>query len=352
MRGRRNLQLRDLIITLFVGLAIYVGWVVRSTLLLIYVGLIFAIVFSPAVNWVERRRIGRWHPSRGAAILILLATVLGVITIFVVVAVPPISHDSQQLAVQLPNTVRKLRDRLDSLPFGARIAAHFDIQWLENALRSLAATALNVFQGITGGLMALLTIGLMTAYFILDGQRAFQWAMSLAPKSERDRLAATLLRAKDRVERWLVGQLALMAILGSLTAIALGLMGVRYFYAIAVFAGLANFIPILGPIATVILAGVMAAIDSWTKLLGVAVFYFAYQQVENAVLTPRIMRSTVDLPGIAVIIALALGGALAGILGAIVAVPTAALVGTVVNEYLESRDHEDQAGDLPLTDTE
>jgi predicted PurR-regulated permease PerM len=170
--------------------------------------------------------------------------------------------------------------------------------------------------------------------------------MSLTPKSERARLSATLLRAKDRVERWLVGQLALMAILGSLTAIALGLMHVRYFYAIAVFAGLANFIPILGPIATVILAGVLAAIDSWTKLLGVALFYFAYQQVENAVLTPRIMRSTVDLPGIAVIIALALGGALAGILGAIVAVPTAALVGTVVNEYLESREHEEP--DVPV----
>jgi predicted PurR-regulated permease PerM len=340
MRDQRHLQLRDLIITLFVGLAIYVAWVVRSTLLLIYVGLIFAVVFSPAVTWVQQRRIGKWHPSRGAAILILLVCVLAAISIFIFVALPPISRDSQALATQLPGTVSKLREKLQALPFGSSFAARVNTQSLENALRSLATTALSVFRGITGGLMALLTIGLLTAYFILDGQRAFQWAMSLAPQSERARLSATLLRAKDRVERWLIGQMALMAILASLTAIVLGILGVRYFYAIAVFAGLANFIPILGPIATVILAGAMAAIDSWGKLLGVVLFYFAYQQLENAYLTPRIMRSTVDLPGIAVIIALALGGALAGILGAIVAVPTAALVGTVINEYLESREHE------------
>jgi predicted PurR-regulated permease PerM len=123
-------------------------------------------------------------------------------------------------------------------------------------------------------------------------------------------------------------------ILGSFSALVLGLLKVRYFYAIAVFAGLANFVPILGPILTVIVAGIIAALDSWTKLLGVVIFYAVYQQVESAYLTPRIMRATVDLPGISVIVALTIGGELAGLLGAIVAVPTAALIATLVDELI------------------
>ena len=136
------------------------------------------------------------------------------------------------------------------------------------------------------------------------------------------------------MQRWLYGQLALMVILGSLSALVFGLLGVRYFYAIAVFAGVANFVPILGPIATVVIAGGVAALDSWTKLLGVLIFFAVYQQVENAYLTPKIMRTAVGLPGVAVIVALTIGGELAGLLGALVAVPTAALLATIITEYL------------------
>jgi len=139
------------------------------------------------------------------------------------------------------------------------------------------------------------------------------------------------------MQRWLYGQMLLMLILGSSSALVFGLLGVRYFYAFAVFAGVANFVPILGPIATVVVAGVVAGLDSWMKVVGVIIFYLVYQQVENAYLTPRIMRSAVDLPGVAVIVALTIGGELAGLLGAIVAVPTAALVATVVNDYLVRR---------------
>ncbi len=85
---------------------------------------------------------------------------------------------------------------------------------------------------------------------------------------------------------------------------------------------------------SVILAGIVAAFDSWWKLLGVVIFYFVYQQVENAFLTPRIMKSTLNLPPLAVIIALSLGGALAGVLGALIGVPTAALVTVILDEYV------------------
>ena len=84
---------------------------------------------------------------------------------------------------------------------------------------------------------------------------------------------------------------------------------------------------------TIILAGIVAAFDSWTKMAGVFIFYAIYINLENAVLTPRIMKSSVDLMGITVLVALLIGTALAGIVGALVAVPTAALVAVLLEEY-------------------
>jgi predicted PurR-regulated permease PerM len=340
-----HLRLKDLVIAEFIALGLFVAYYLRTTLLLLYVALIFAIVFTPAVKWVQQWRVYKWNPSRGAAILILLVIVLRAISLFLTLASGPIARDSNQFATQLPQTLSQLRNKLEALPFGSRLASAVNPESLQNALKSLAQTAVRVFRGVTGGLMALLTVPLVTAYLILDGPRTFGWSMSLVKEDERSRLATTLVRSRDRVQRWLVGQVILMFILGSLTALVLGLLHVRYFYLIAVFAGLANFVPILGPIATVILGASLAALDSWTKVLGVVAFYLVYQQVENAYLTPKIMRSTVDLPGIAVIVALALGSELGGILGAIVAVPTAALVGTIINEYGTHRE-ENRASSL------
>jgi len=93
-----------------------------------------------------------------------------------------------------------------------------------------------------------------------------------------------------------------------------GLLGLKYFYALALFAGLANIVPFAGAAISGTLAGLVALIDSPAKMLGVGLFYVVYYQIESAILTPHIMKSTVDLPPLAIIIALAIGAGLAGIL--------------------------------------
>jgi len=324
-------------IALFLALLLYIAYVVRTAALLIFVSIVFAIIFSPWVEWIQGWHVRRWSPPRGAAILILIAIILAALTIFLIFAVPPIARDTKQMTRDLPQNVTDLQQKVRQFPFGHSIASRLNEprirRWIETGIQH----GFGFLQGVMSGLMALFALGLLSAYFILDGQRAFRWMMSMIPERPRTRLARTLQLSAERMQRWLYGQLILMLILGLSSAVVFGFLGVRYFYALAVFAGLANFVPILGPIATVVLAGVVAALDSWVKVLGVVIFYAVYQQVENAYLTPRIMRAAVDLPGIAVLVALTVGGELAGLLGAIVAVPTAALVATVVDEYLVRR---------------
>jgi predicted PurR-regulated permease PerM len=125
-----------------------------------------------------------------------------------------------------------------------------------------------------------------------------------------------------------------MLILGLLSTAVYLMLHIRYAFALGVLTGLLNIIPVVGAAICVALALLVAAIDSWGHVLGVAIFYVVYLQIENSFLTPRIMRNSVGLPGLAILVALLLGSALGGIPGALVSVPTAVLVAVLVDEYL------------------
>ena len=113
---------------------------------------------------------------------------------------------------------------------------------------------------------------------------------------------------------------------------------VRYAYALGVLTGALNIIPVVGAAMCIGLALLVAAIDSWGRVVGVAVFYVVWVQVENSFLIPRIMKNRVGLPALAILVALLLGSALAGVLGAMVSVPTAVLVAELVDEYVVQKD--------------
>jgi predicted PurR-regulated permease PerM len=100
---------------------------------------------------------------------------------------------------------------------------------------------------------------------------------------------------------------------------------------------LLNVIPVLGAAICILLALLVAALDSWGRVLGVAIFYVIYLNIENAFLTPRIMQRSVNLPGLAILVALLIGSALEGVVGALVSVPTAVLVAVLLDEYLANK---------------
>jgi predicted PurR-regulated permease PerM len=189
-----------------------------------------------------------------------------------------------------------------------------------------------------GKLFDLITGFILTIYFILEGDQAYQWFLSFFPRQRRQRLDQTLQRANIRMGKWLLGQGSLMLILGVTSTIVYLSLHVRYAYALGVLTGLLNIIPVLGAAVCIALALLVAAIDSWGRVLGIAIFYVIYLQVENSYLIPRIMKNRVGLPGLAILIALVLGSTLGGILGAMVSVPTAVLIAVLLDEYFVQKD--------------
>jgi|HubBroStandDraft_6_1064221.scaffolds.fasta_scaffold69427_5 predicted PurR-regulated permease PerM len=333
-RARRQRAVRGNIVFAFaVALALYTAWHVRDVLEIIYVSALFAVVLMPVMRAIMKLRIGKWNPGRGSAIFILLLGVAGAASLFFFVALPPVIRDMREFAAEAPTRVPQLLDRIHNLPLSSHVdtaALNAKLQdFASNAasylLLSIKAWATNLFDVITGIIL--------TIYFLLEGEIAYYWVLSFLPVDKRKRLDQTLALAEVRMGKWLLGQGSLMLVLGITSMIVFLFLHVRYAYALGVIMGLFNLIPIAGAVISMVLVVLVAAIDSWGRVAGVLIFYAIYAQVETSFLTPRIMKQSVDLVGLAVIIALLLGGALAGIVGAMVAVPTAVLVAVLLNEY-------------------
>ena len=317
-----------------VAIGLYVAWMIHEVLLVIYVSGLFAVVLMPVVNGLRRVRIGSWHPSRIGGILLLFLILIGLATLFFAFALPPVVRDMSQFVQELPVRAPQVLSRAQQLPF----VRHLDLSALNAKLQDIASAsasyAFNSIRNGAGKFFDLLTGVILTVYFMLEGEHAYAWFLSFFPEQQRARLDRALTRAELRMGKWLLGQGGLMLILGLVSTIAFLILRVRYAYALGVLMGAFNLIPIMGALISVSLALLVAAIDSWGRALGVLIVYLIYAQIENSILTPRIMQKSVGLSGLAVLISLMLGASIAGVVGALVSVPTAVLVAELLNEYL------------------
>jgi predicted PurR-regulated permease PerM len=327
----------NIVFAFALAIAGYLAWILRIELIILYVSALFAVVLTPVVQAVERWQFGRWRPKKPAAVIFMLIAIAAFLAGFGYLAVPPVVHDLEQLSTQSP-ALPQLIGKLHRIPLLDRMDFNQLSERLQGVASETATGILHSAKDVATRLTDIATGIILTVYFILEGDVAYRWFLTLIPLRSRDRLDQTLRRSAIRMEKWLLGQLSLMLILGACSTAVYALLHIRYAYALGVLTGLLNIIPVLGAAISIVLVLFIAAIDSWTKVIGVAVFYLVYMQVENSYLTPRIMRSRVNLPGLAIIVALLFGFGLAGVEGALVAVPTAVLVAELVEEYLVWKD--------------
>jgi len=315
------------------------GWRLREVLLLVYVSGLFAVVLLPVVdNIVALELRGGRRISRGVAIALLLGLVTLSLCLLFALGLPPVIRDIHQFATDAPGRVPALVARIKHIPYADKLGVDTLAVRAEAGLSATAGYLFSSFPTLVSNIASLITGLILCIYFMIEGHTAYEWFMSLFPVHSRLRLAVTLEKAELRMSRWLFGQGLLMLILGSLSIAVFGILHVRYFFLLGMLMGLFNIIPVAGAVITVTLVCIVAAFDSWAKMAGVLTFYVIYVNVENAYLTPRIMRKSVNLMGLSVLIALIAGTELAGILGALVAVPTAALLAVLADEYLVQKD--------------
>jgi predicted PurR-regulated permease PerM len=324
-------------------IVVWCAFLVRDVLLLVYVCGLFAIGFSPIVRLIERqkvfpvatRRFPRW-----LAILILYLIILGILTGIGFMIAPPLNHQAQQLWAAFPDLFDRVQEFL--IEKGVQQEHVTLTEAVKHAPKGggtqAVGTVLGAVVNVVGGLFGLLTILILTFYILIEADSLQSTMLRLFPVRTRARVDALSRDITVKISAWLGGQLLLGAVIGSSSAIGLWLLGIPFFYVLALVSGIGELIPVVGPILSAIPAIAIAATVSFKKVLLVVLFFIVQQQFENHVLVPKIMQRQVGVSPVTVIVSLLIGGKLLGIVGAILAVPTAAILQVVLTEVLDERD--------------
>ena len=328
------------------ALAVVVMWaayLVRDVLLLLYISGLLAIGFSPIVRLIERQKllpIGTTRFPRWLAILILYLAILGSIALVITLVFPPLSDQAQQLwSVRFEMFERAQQFLISKGILSERLTLQ---QAVERAPGGSAGgafgTVVSAVAGVLGGIFGLFTVLILTFYLLVDSGSLHRFLIQLFPRRDRARVDAAARTITMKVSAWLGGQLVLAAIIGSTSALGLWLLGIPFFYVLALISAIGEMIPIVGPVLAAIPAIAVAGTVSLKKVLFVIVFFIVQQQIENHLLVPKVMERQVGVSAVTVIVALLIGGKLMGVAGAILAVPTAAILQVLLTEWQNSRD--------------
>jgi predicted PurR-regulated permease PerM len=323
-----------LALTVFIAWAL---WEVRDALMLVYISALVAIGLSPVVNAIERKRLMRQRVPRWAAILVIYLAIIGAVVAVGVLVIPPIVTQARELAMELPRLLHQGQQWLiDHGLLTREISAQEAVRQTAggSGAQDTVGLIVGAVFGFVGGIFGLITMLVLAFYLLVDSSGLVNVFVRLFPREKRAQVEAACRRVTNKVSAWLGGQLLLGGIIGSTAALGLYLMGVPFFYVLALIAGLGEMIPIVGPILSAVPAVAVALSVKPTLALGVIAFFFAQQQLENHLLVPKIMQRQVGISPVFVIIALLIGGSLLGVIGAILAVPTAAILQVVFQELM------------------
>jgi predicted PurR-regulated permease PerM len=322
-----------------VMLAAALGWtlyLVRDALLIIYISALIAIGFSPIVEAAEHRSAGwRYRLPRWAAILGIYCCILGILVGVGLLVFPPLVQQTRALWTALPSLIERGQEWLIARGILQPGTSPTDVIRQSPVGGSDAvSTVVSAVSGLIGGIFGAVTILILSFYMLTDSRQIVHAFVRLFPRNERPRVEDACHRVTTKVSAWLGGQLLLAGIIGVTAAIGLWLLDIPYFYVLALIAGVGEMIPVVGPVLSAIPAvAVAVATTSPTRALFVILFFFLQQQLENHILVPKIMARQVGVSPVFVISALLIGGSLLGVMGAILAVPTAAILQVLLEEW-------------------
>ncbi|HEU5258512.1 MAG TPA: AI-2E family transporter [Vicinamibacterales bacterium] len=311
-------------------------WEVRGALLLIYISALIAIGLSPLVNELERNRFLRPRVPRWAAILVIYVCVIAVIVAIASMVIPAVVMQARDLAREFPRLLHQGQQWLINHGVLTReiSAAEAVQQTAPSTAQDTLGLVANAVLGVIGGVFGLITVLVLAFYLLVDSTALILVFLRLFPREKRTQVNDACRRVTKKISAWLGGQLLLGGIIGSTAALGLYLMGVPFFWVLALIAAVGELIPIVGPILSAVPAIIVALSVKPTLALAVIVFFIAQQQLENHLLVPKIMQRQVGISPVFVIIALLIGGSLLGVIGAILAVPTAAILQVLLEETL------------------
>jgi predicted PurR-regulated permease PerM len=335
-RPRTVLVVIGILVASFVVLRVL--WISRHVLTWVFISLFLALALNPAVDRLQHR-----IKRRGAA--------TGIVSIAVLIAVALIGWlFIPTLVDQVNNFAHKVPDYLDNLTKGrGRLgflqtkyhlvdkARHALKEGGASKLFGLSGTALSLARGVVNAVLATVTIAFLTLFMLLEGPVWVDRFFSLLRPESQKRWRAVGHDIYRTIGGYVTGNLLISLIAGGLTAIALAVTGVPYAIALGLVVAILDLIPLAGATIAAVIVGAVAFIHSIPAGIIVIVFFIVYQQVENHILQPVVYGRTVQLSPLVVLISVLIGAELAGVLGALAAIPVAGSLQVIYLDWLRNR---------------
>lgn len=320
MRRKIDISHRTIIFITFFILTIWLLYLIRDLLLILFVAVILMSALSPIVNILTKFRLPK---ALGIAITYII--IVGAVSILLAVVLPPLVEQTSKLFLTLP-------PHLDQL---LNVAA-IDKSVLQSQLSAISKNIFSITLSIFDNLLTIIFLLVLTFYLLLERESLESRLASLFVGRE-ERVKKLIVQIEEKLGGWFRGQLLLSLIIGVLSYIGLITLSIPYALPLAVVAGVLEVVPVIGPIISAIPSILIALTISPILALGVAAMYFVIQQLENHLIVPQVMHRAVGLNPLVVILAIAVGSRLLGLGGALLAVPMAVVLQIIATEIIEEK---------------
>jgi predicted PurR-regulated permease PerM len=317
--------------------AAFAVYTVRQVLVQVVIALFIAVSLDPAVRWLIRRGV-----KRSVAVTVIFVLTLLILIGFIWSLVPPLVSQGGQLASNIPDYMRKLPAESKTY---REIAARYGLtekitQYAAQLPGVIGGGALGFLRGLFSAVLNVLLVVVLTIYFMLDLPRLRRGLVRLFPRQRRPHAAQVVNVVVDKVGGYMIGNLIISLFAGVSSFICLFWIGVPFALPLAVFVALTDLIPLVGAtvgaVGCVIVA--LVTVNIWPGAVVVALFFLLYQQLENYLIAPRVLRNTVNLSSVAVLLAALVGGAILGVVGALMAIPVVAAGKVLMTPVVEALD--------------
>ncbi len=316
----QKIEISSKTIIFTVGFILMLGiiWLIKDLIFSLFIAFIIAGALRQPVDFLEKKKIPRSISS-------FIVYNIFIFTIFYLFALilPPLAGEIIVLFKNLPNIIIKVFPTLSS---------NFNLSFLSNNIPSLANETINLIKTAFSNVIFVTSTLFFGFYFLLEKNLAQRLLGNFFDDMELNKINLISERAQRRMSGWFWGEIILMIVVGLLTYVGLSLMGMKYALALAVLSGLLEIVPNLGPITATIPAFFIGLSQSYVSGLSMIALYLTVQQLENNLIVPFVMKKAVGIHPIITLIALIIGGKLAGIMGVILAIPTTIFLETILIE--------------------
>jgi predicted PurR-regulated permease PerM len=310
-----------------------------AVFILIIVSIFLAAGLNPAVMFFQNRGL-----KRGAAVGAVMACVLLFVAAFIAIAVPPLLDQGNQLIDNAPQLIRDLNNNAFINDLNVKYGVIDSLQTKVDAIIKDGQFAITAFGGVIGvgkavvsGLVSTITILTLTLYFLASLPQVVEISLKFVPASRRSRVSKLVNAIISRVGSFVGGQ-AIIAALAAIFILIMGLLiGMPYAGPLAVIVLVCGFIPLIGHFIGMTIVTLVSLTASLSIAAIALASYIIYVQIENYVITPRIMKRSLSIPGLVTIIAALLGTSLLGLIGGLLAVPIAAAILLILDEVVFPR---------------